>query len=468
MNPFPNDVDHDVFPASLWDDIDEDAVEGRSMMHDTGGEPLSLESEVLDNPVTNADRDPLKTVSTDELRRMFEKTLGDIKEAGEFGMKPILRLTKRKRGREEDVGFGRSGFAAVEDLACSFHVPRHRLNVVASAKGLVSGPLKIILRDGTWLDCTNSRRENTDETTASYALVIEKEATFFALLDFEFGSTPEGSVVLITGKGYPDVNTRAFVKRLAELRKEQVWCGSVVEEFCGEDVNSTRIQMIYRIHQIRIERALKQRNRVAGYADILEFSDMEDRSENLPPVAISKSTVLSLFVDLPENDEDFIIMSDAEPDHISVPKDQPMPILLAGFDKVPESDDDFLFMSDAEPPLEEAKRVVEPILEVQRDQVVETFPVLASHVPACVGSGFIPDTMSTDASATTTMVFSKRDWSVTRGILLNAGVAGLKELRRQVCHLMHANRKREIQAMDVETLARKYLPFKLKHRDEWL
>ncbi|KAJ3092073.1 endodeoxyribonuclease [Quaeritorhiza haematococci] len=43
---------------------------------------------------------------------------------------------------------------AIEDLACTFAVPRHCLRVVASSKGLVAGCLVIYLKDGTRLDCS--------------------------------------------------------------------------------------------------------------------------------------------------------------------------------------------------------------------------------------------------------------------------------------------------------------------------
>jgi meiotic recombination protein SPO11 len=44
---------------------------------------------------------------------------------------------------------------AVEDLACSFGLGRDQLNIVASGKGLVKGPVVLHLNDGSIIDCSS-------------------------------------------------------------------------------------------------------------------------------------------------------------------------------------------------------------------------------------------------------------------------------------------------------------------------
>jgi len=52
------------------------------------------------------------------------------------------------------------------------------------------------------------------KTCAKYILLIEKEATFARLLNDRYYEK-YGPCILVTGKGYPDISTRAFVKKLS-------------------------------------------------------------------------------------------------------------------------------------------------------------------------------------------------------------------------------------------------------------
>ncbi|KAJ3045360.1 endodeoxyribonuclease [Rhizophlyctis rosea] len=113
----------------------------------------------------------------------------------------------------------------VEDLACTFAVPRHCLSVVAASKGLVSGALKIHMKDGSFIDCDQAGDQGllippSEQiadlmTNAKFVLVVEKEATFRTLLSIGCASQL-GPCIIITGKGYPDVSTRKLVRRLSE------------------------------------------------------------------------------------------------------------------------------------------------------------------------------------------------------------------------------------------------------------
>ncbi|CAG8496195.1 9790_t:CDS:10 [Ambispora leptoticha] len=76
------------------------------------------------------------------------------------------------------------------------------VDITASAKGLIAGPLKILQKD---------------EHQAEFTLVIEKEATFqYILSSHRLDELPP--CIIITGKGYPDVATRHLVKLLADQR----------------------------------------------------------------------------------------------------------------------------------------------------------------------------------------------------------------------------------------------------------
>ncbi|KAI4723001.1 DNA topoisomerase IV, alpha subunit [Aureobasidium sp. EXF-10727] len=107
----------------------------------------------------------------------------------------------------------------VDQIAAAFSVSRSCLNVTAGVKGLMAGAAVIYRRDGSKIDLTNvqsgvlvpSMEEvlSVDLTRVRWVLVIEKEATFQSVLSSEDWQEMMWHAVLVTGKGYPDIATRA-------------------------------------------------------------------------------------------------------------------------------------------------------------------------------------------------------------------------------------------------------------------
>ncbi|XP_049875166.1 meiotic recombination protein SPO11 [Pectinophora gossypiella] len=116
---------------------------------------------------------------------------------------------------------------AVRDVCCLLETPPWSLGIVATAKGLIAGPLTMHNRDGSIVDCMASGGTLIPQdingikefrSTAKYILVVEKDAIFQKLLD-EGALIRLGPVIIMTGKGYPDVCTRQLLCRLcSELR----------------------------------------------------------------------------------------------------------------------------------------------------------------------------------------------------------------------------------------------------------
>ncbi|KYK61682.1 hypothetical protein DCS_02825 [Drechmeria coniospora] len=115
----------------------------------------------------------------------------------------------------------------VDGLALTLGVNRHQLNIVATAKGLVFGPICIHLHDGTEVDASLGdtgtpiplvRSISTVECPSTrWILVMEKDATFRALLSTQFWQTSIcGPGLLVTAKGYPDLITQSFLRFLHE------------------------------------------------------------------------------------------------------------------------------------------------------------------------------------------------------------------------------------------------------------
>nr|POE72755.1 meiotic recombination protein spo11-1 [Quercus suber] len=113
----------------------------------------------------------------------------------------------------------------VDDIVCTFGASRSSLNVSAAAKGLIAGPITFRGRNGSSSANSNDTegllvpdlREilSVELSAAKWILVIEKEATFRAIASSDFWKLDPQQGVIITGKGYPDVGTRALLRLLS-------------------------------------------------------------------------------------------------------------------------------------------------------------------------------------------------------------------------------------------------------------
>ncbi|OAQ28611.1 DNA topoisomerase IV, alpha subunit, partial [Linnemannia elongata AG-77] len=118
----------------------------------------------------------------------------------------------------------------VEDLACTFEVPRSSLNVVAGTRSVVFGSVRMLEEDPL-----DSRFSQTSYNTlvpipirfsdiveieihprTRFVLVVEKEATLSNLISLGFCET-NGPCILLTSKGFPDLVARQLLKALSEM-----------------------------------------------------------------------------------------------------------------------------------------------------------------------------------------------------------------------------------------------------------
>ncbi|KAF2021165.1 DNA topoisomerase IV, alpha subunit [Aaosphaeria arxii CBS 175.79] len=114
----------------------------------------------------------------------------------------------------------------VDDIARTFEVSRHHLNVVATAKGIVAGNFKIHKADGSMLNGLNeaegmlvpeiSENDAIDMPRIRWILVVEKEATFRSLLATALWAQLSLQGLVLTAKGYPDLSSRRFLSQLAQ------------------------------------------------------------------------------------------------------------------------------------------------------------------------------------------------------------------------------------------------------------
>jgi meiotic recombination protein SPO11 len=101
---------------------------------------------------------------------------------------------------------------------------RSVLRITAAPKGFVAGPLVLTTADGVRIDpsfepwaipgdVAEIGKLRATSSRARYILVVEKHTVFQQLVDCHFHR--EYATVLCTGRGFPDMGTRAFVKRLS-------------------------------------------------------------------------------------------------------------------------------------------------------------------------------------------------------------------------------------------------------------
>ncbi|KAF7115133.1 hypothetical protein CNMCM5793_001367 [Aspergillus hiratsukae] len=115
----------------------------------------------------------------------------------------------------------------IDDIAHTIGVDRAALNVEAVAKGLVAGYYRLMTKAGEVMDARFSTKDllipRTEDIEAIHAsdvkwvLILEKEAVYRRLSRSSYHTrAAAGKGVLLTGKGYPDLSTRAFVRRLLD------------------------------------------------------------------------------------------------------------------------------------------------------------------------------------------------------------------------------------------------------------
>ncbi|RDL38681.1 uncharacterized protein BP5553_03021 [Venustampulla echinocandica] len=105
----------------------------------------------------------------------------------------------------------------VNDLAYTLGVQRDALNVVAAAKGLVVGPFTITKNDNSVVDygLEHEVRLFPVPLTIDYGLMGSGCATFRTLAASEYWMRSiTGPGIIITAKGYPDIQTRQFLHLL--------------------------------------------------------------------------------------------------------------------------------------------------------------------------------------------------------------------------------------------------------------
>lgn len=152
---------------------------------------------------------------------------------------------------------------AINDICILFKCSRHNLNVVPVAKGLVMGWIRFVEGEKKVYCITNVNAafsipvsiETIKDivSVAHYILVVEKETVFQRLANDKF--CERNRCIVITGRGYPDVPTRRFLRHLVEQLHLPAYC-LVDSDPYGFDILATykfgSMQLAYDANLLRV------------------------------------------------------------------------------------------------------------------------------------------------------------------------------------------------------------------------
>ncbi|CBK23594.2 uncharacterized protein [Blastocystis hominis] len=112
---------------------------------------------------------------------------------------------------------------SIQDCIALLRVPRDALGISATSKGYVTGRLFYYPKEeGVWYDMTMEKPHSITydminslevKSDAQFILVVEKDGIFKRLYEDRFFDILP--CVIITGRGFPDIATRAFTHFLA-------------------------------------------------------------------------------------------------------------------------------------------------------------------------------------------------------------------------------------------------------------
>eukprot|EP00842_Homolaphlyctis_polyrhiza_P003414 jgi/Hompol1/4073/HPOL_000904-RA len=120
----------------------------------------------------------------------------------------------------------------VDDLACALGVTRSDIKILILASGAVIS-CNASPKTGVLIPVADPVVSLSVDPIISSVLVVEKDATFLSMLQSGFADTSP-NVVLITGKGFPDIATRRLVCMLGNTVKINSDQANLHDEFIQE------------------------------------------------------------------------------------------------------------------------------------------------------------------------------------------------------------------------------------------
>ncbi|XP_067627705.1 meiotic recombination protein W68 [Eurosta solidaginis] len=121
----------------------------------------------------------------------------------------------------------------VIDVCAILQTVPWNLGIFATGKGLIAGAIRFHMINGDMIDCfthggavvlpQDHNSINRLETSATFVLVVEKETVFSKLISQKIFENLGMDIILMTGRGYPDLSTRYIINRLSTIHKLPIY-----------------------------------------------------------------------------------------------------------------------------------------------------------------------------------------------------------------------------------------------------
>ncbi|PPJ51901.1 hypothetical protein CBER1_08792 [Cercospora berteroae] len=211
------------------------------------------------NTSSNGDAAPTRRLcfpgkTADEAWRFFLRILELMHEA----LRNDVVISKRDIYYRDPALFGSQTQVDryVDDIAFTFGITRATLNVSAAAKGLVAGAMTIRRKDDSTTSASSDQEGilvptlkdilSIDMSHVKWILVIEKEATFRSIANSSLWEKIKATGIIITGKGYPDLSTRALLRFLSTPSSKNSFSSPPVFGLADFDPDGIGILSVYR------------------------------------------------------------------------------------------------------------------------------------------------------------------------------------------------------------------------------
>lgn len=139
----------------------------------------------------------------------------------------------------------------LRDISCMLQTQPWQLGIRTASKGLIVGPLQILLSCGKTIEFTSSYQRGIllpniidhikdISSTAFFALVVEKETVFTKLISDNITDFFDNRCIMLSGKGYPDINIRYLLSKMWSHLRIPIYI------LCDADPHGLQIMLTYR------------------------------------------------------------------------------------------------------------------------------------------------------------------------------------------------------------------------------
>lgn len=188
--------------------------------------------------------------------RAFTITLTIMCEIYKMLMRNLTCAKRELYYRDVELFSNQESVNRALDTICSMlNVQEYELGIVSSSKGLICGNLIINIGDER-IDCSSTRAvpQNPSgitsfESDAEFVLVVEKDTVFQRLVsdsvDFKQIKT---KIILVTAKGFPDVNTRVLLKKMSQMLDKPIYILVDADPFGIEIMCTYKYGSLMKVH----------------------------------------------------------------------------------------------------------------------------------------------------------------------------------------------------------------------------